>query len=474
MSSSRSAFACDHEWSNGRGNNPPFGCTHPLRKQIESLLELIQQSAYAALDEYEKHGTATPPLDSLLPHAFDNFEANTVGLKKAIRQLEGACDQLCSTLAPPAHTIANRAQDHYWACLRFAAKTRIADSIAEHPEGIHVRELAEIVQIDKGKLSTILRLLATKHCFREVDTDIFANNRLSVVLRSSNPMCSFVELMTNSSQRAAHNLYAMLADPEYAFSTDPRKSSFMHLLKDKGHQGTAYDVFRGDPESRSILGKAMVGMNGVIGTLSILKVYPWDKVRTVCDVGSGVGAFVWPLLESYPHVHATLFDLPETIDLAKELCAKDRPDVLKSDHVTFTVGDFFQEMPVKGADIYYMRNIVHNWSDERAANLLRNVRQAMGPDSRLLIHDYIMKPLCRNPGTGEGAAGHDTAPEPLLPNFGAGQMRIYNQDLTMLVIYNAKERTLDELVGICQTAELMLEELWDLGETTVVEFVPKI
>ncbi|KAG5637850.1 hypothetical protein H0H81_002987 [Sphagnurus paluster] len=76
------------------------------RREVEKLLALIQQSAYAALDEYEKSGAPTPCLDSLIPHPLDH-QVNTVHLRKIIRNLEGACDQLCSTLAPPTHTIAN-------------------------------------------------------------------------------------------------------------------------------------------------------------------------------------------------------------------------------------------------------------------------------------------------------------------------------------------------------------------------------
>lgn len=442
------------------------------RREVEKLLALIQQSAYAALDEYEKSGAPTPCLDSLIPHPLDH-QVNTVHLRKIIRNLEGACDQLCSTLAPPTHTIANRAQDHYWACLRFAAKTRITDALIDHPKGLHVAQLADMTRIDQGKLSTILRLLATRHCYCEVEANVFANSRLSLVLHSSQPMSSFVDLMTNDSQIAARNLYDMLADPEYAYSNDPRKSSYMHMMRKEGHQGTAYDVFRGNDEKRSVLGKAMIGMNSLIGSLSVLQIYPWDEVRTVCDVGSGVGSFAWPLLETYFHIHVTLHDLPETINMTKEFCAKDRPEVLQSDRVAFAAGDFFLDIPVKGADVYYLRNIIHNWPDIQAVKLLQNARQAMSLKSRLLIHEHVMRPVCSKPKSG-GVENidQDTAPEPLLPNFGAGQIRVYNQDLTMLVIYNAKERTIDEFAHLGMDADLKLQKVWDLGETTVLEFLP--
>ena len=40
------------------------------------------------------------------------------------------------------------------------------------------------------------------------------------------------------------------------------------------------------------------------------------------------------------------------------------------------------------------------------------------------------------------STSHSQAPEPMLPNYGVGNMRMYQQDMTMLIFHNAKERTL--------------------------------
>lgn len=74
------------------------------RAQVESLLALIKESAFKALDEYEKYGKDTPTLESLQAHPLDE-EVNKLEFKKIVRTLEAACDQLCSTLAPPTHSV---------------------------------------------------------------------------------------------------------------------------------------------------------------------------------------------------------------------------------------------------------------------------------------------------------------------------------------------------------------------------------
>lgn len=40
------------------------------------------------------------------------------------------------------------------------------------------------------------------------------------------------------------------------------------------------------------------------------------------------------------------------------------------------------------------------------------------------------------------------APEPLLPNYGAGGLRPYAEDVGMMVYFNGKERTLTEYVEL--------------------------
>ena len=98
------------------------------------------------------------------------------------------------------------------ASLEVITEGKIADFLADKPEGLHIDELAKLSGLDSGKLGRILRMLATKHCFSEgtrlvlmslsssqaysmyiaVDTNVFANNRLSIKLVSSDPVSSLV------------------------------------------------------------------------------------------------------------------------------------------------------------------------------------------------------------------------------------------------------------------------------------------
>lgn len=71
--------------------------------------------------------------------------------------------------------------------------------------------------------------------------------------------------------------------------------------------------------------------------------------------------------------------------------------------------------------------------------------------------EYILQSSSRS--AADALAPQDVAPEPLLPNYGVGRVRPFYQDLNMMSCANAKERTLDEFVGIgcADVAVLVLE-----------------
>lgn len=58
--------------------------------------------------------------------------------------------------------------------------------------------------------------------------------------------------------------------------------------------------------------------------------------------------------------------------------------------IQHTAHDFWQPQPVKGARMYYMRNIMHDWPDDKAVIILRHTRDAMDHDSVLLIDEMVV------------------------------------------------------------------------------------
>src|SRR5262249_16359329 len=62
-----------------------------------------------------------------------------------------------------------------------------------------------------------------------------------------------------------------------------------------------------------------------------------------------------------------------------------------SDRIEFVAGDLFDAVPA-GADLYILKQILHDWSDEQAQKILATCRCAMSPGSRLLVLEMLVEP----------------------------------------------------------------------------------
>ncbi|WP_449479657.1 methyltransferase [Streptomyces rochei] len=58
-------------------------------------------------------------------------------------------------------------------------------------------------------------------------------------------------------------------------------------------------------------------------------------------------------------------------------------------------------MPPGGADAYVLKHIVHDWPEEQALRILRNVRAAIKPGGKLLIAEMVIpeQVASRTPGS---------------------------------------------------------------------------
>ncbi len=88
----------------------------------------------------------------------------------------------------------------------------------------------------------------------------------------------------------------------------------------------------------------------------------------------------------YPELTFVLQDRPPVLEQAKTtIWPQANPTAVEHNRVRFMPHDFFEQNPVKGADVYWLRHIIHDWSDEYAVKILTKLRKSMGPRSRVLI-----------------------------------------------------------------------------------------
>lgn len=151
-------------------------------------------------------------------------------------------------------------------------------------------------------------------------------------------------------------------------------------------------------------------------SIEFVKVYDWGRHRggVVVDVGGSHGSIAGKILECVGEGGVRV-----VVQDRKEVVASAPKDKVKG--VEFMEYDFFTPQPVKDADVYLFRWILHDWSDEYAVRILEAVKPGLKKGARVVIMDAI-------------------TPEPgVIPPYQDRKIRDY--DTMMKILFNAKERT---------------------------------
>ncbi|KAK4496984.1 hypothetical protein PRZ48_011433 [Zasmidium cellare] len=110
-----------------------------------------------------------------------------------------------------------------------------------------------------------------------------------------------------------------------------------------------------------------------------------DARALMVDVGGGSGHQSIALRMAHPEISGPIIlqDLPHTIGLVD----KERMGELG---IQCMAHDFNTPQPVRGAKVYYLRNILHDWPDDVSLNILKQLRAAVADDSILVVDEIVV------------------------------------------------------------------------------------
>jgi SAM-dependent methyltransferase len=111
------------------------------------------------------------------------------------------------------------------------------------------------------------------------------------------------------------------------------------------------------------------------------------KFRHLLDVGGASGTWTLAFLRAVPEARATIFDLPDAIEQARERIAASG----FRDRVHLVAGDFYDDPLPSGADLAWVSAIVHQHAREDNRELFGKVREALVPGGRIMIRDIVME-----------------------------------------------------------------------------------
>uniref|UniRef100_A0A8C0JG20 Acetylserotonin O-methyltransferase like n=1 Tax=Chelonoidis abingdonii TaxID=106734 RepID=A0A8C0JG20_CHEAB len=149
--------------------------------------------------------------------------------------------------------------------------------------------------------------------------------------------------------------------------------------------------------------------------------------RSVCDLGGCTGVLAHELVQKYPNLNVTVFDLPDVI--ANVSCFQPSGQHITS--VMFTAGDFFKDN-LPEADLYILSLILHDLNDEKIHILLSKISAICKPGSALLLAEIVLDEEKTHPSRGvlqslsmtEGKQRNGSEYKQLLEKYGFTNVQI--------------------------------------------------
>jgi hypothetical protein len=301
----------------------------------------------------------------------------------------------------------------YWTtqAIYVAAELQIADLLADGPKS--PEELGQKAGVKGDMLYRVMRALASIGIFAEDADGRFKLTPLAETLQG------------DSGQRAYARLHGVELYQSWASLLEAVRSGDAGFVKAFGMP--AFEYFAANHERGAVFDKAMTGHHGAEAD-PMLDAYDFSGFRDLVDVGGGNGGLLISILKRHDQMRGVLFDMPSVVQRAEAAIA----NAGLRERCRLVGGNFLESAPA-GADAYLLRHIVHDWRDEDAATILRQCRNAMKEDGRVLVVEIVVP------------AGND-------PSFAKWM------DL-MMVTYGGKERSEKQYRELFAQAGLQLTRI---------------
>lgn len=300
-----------------------------------------------------------------------------------------------------------------------AAHLKIADALAGGPLGADA--LAKKVGADAGSLDRVMKLLVSTGVFSSDAGGKYALAPVSELLRSDNPVSlrAFIDSVIGGEHYEGWG--------KFAEGVRTGKTAF-----DIAHGMNWVEYFKHNPEAGERFGKAMTSTT-MMAEAQVLAAHDFGAFKLGIDVGGSHGSLIGRLLEKNRDARGVVFDLPATVEDGRKIWSNSP----YADRLKAIGGDFFKEVP--RGDLYLLKYILHDWTDEQALAILKTIRRAIEPDGRVAIIEGLM------PAT--------PTPSP-----------VFGMDVNMLVMTGGRERTAAEYQAMLKQAGFTPGRVTEAGE----------
>ncbi|GIJ99609.1 hypothetical protein Aspvir_003610 [Aspergillus viridinutans] len=303
-------------------------------------------------------------------------------------------------------------------------------SLVPHEGTISYPDLAAAAHVPLHQLKSITRMAITGNFLGEPALNQVAHNKTSARFVSNPSLCDWALFLAEDSAPIAPKLVE--ATQKWGETTKKTETAFNLTLNT---DLPFFDYLSSSPEFTQRFSAYMknVAKGEATNIKHLVQGYDWASLdnATVVDVGGSSGHASIALAETYPQLRFIVQDLPMVIETSQSQV----PDAVRS-RITFQSHDFFTPQPVRDADVYLLRMILHDWPREEAQKILSHVAAALRPGARIIVMDTVLP----NPGS--------------VPVSEEALLRV--RDMTMMQTFNSHERGMDEWEELVHAADSKL------------------
>mmetsp|Transcript_64845 Transcript_64845/g.163363 ORF Transcript_64845/g.163363 Transcript_64845/m.163363 type:complete len:420 (-) Transcript_64845:211-1470(-) len=115
---------------------------------------------------------------------------------------------------------------------------------------------------------------------------------------------------------------------------------------------------------------------------------PPSPNATVCDIGGGQGHLLAVILQHYPSLKGLLVDQPTVVNRSLAYLASQNV----GDRAAVIGASILEPLPsaLAACDAFVLKMILHDWSDEQGAEILRNIARVAHPGARLDLVEHVL------------------------------------------------------------------------------------